>query len=121
MCTRSAHPVGSSAMLLSGFGFLSRLHGLSSDNLVEAEVVLADGRVIIVSEEEDPGTVYDFLYRVRKLINGVARPVVGPSRRRSRVRDRHSLQGESLPRSYRLRRKSRVVRLRHFHGRDCSC
>ena len=51
----SAHPVGSSIMLLGGFGFLSRLHGLSIDNLVEVEMVLADGRIIIVSENEYPG------------------------------------------------------------------
>ena len=44
-------------MLLSGFGFLSRLHGLSGDNLVEVEMVLADGRIVIVSEEDDPGDV----------------------------------------------------------------
>ena len=42
-------------MLLGGFGFLSRLHGLSVDNLVEAEVVLADGSIVIVSEDENPG------------------------------------------------------------------
>ncbi|KAG6888392.1 hypothetical protein C0995_008632 [Termitomyces sp. Mi166 len=50
----SAHPVGSSIMILGGFGFLSRLRGLSIDNLVEVEMVLADGRIIIVSEEEHP-------------------------------------------------------------------
>ncbi|KAF7790950.1 hypothetical protein EIP86_001909 [Pleurotus ostreatoroseus] len=50
----AAHPVGSSTMLLSGFGFLSRLYGLSSDNLVEVEMVLADGSIVIVSEEEHP-------------------------------------------------------------------
>ncbi|KAI0264192.1 hypothetical protein BC834DRAFT_884175 [Gloeopeniophorella convolvens] len=50
----SAHPVGVSVMLLGGFGFLSRLHGLSIDNLVEAEVVLADGRIVIVNESEHP-------------------------------------------------------------------
>lgn len=50
----SAHPVGVSVMLLGGFGFLSRLHGLSIDNLVEAEVVLADGRIVIVNEKEHP-------------------------------------------------------------------
>lgn len=43
-------------MLLGGFGFLSRLHGLSIDNLVEVEMVLADGRIVIVSENEYPGT-----------------------------------------------------------------
>jgi hypothetical protein len=42
-------------MLLGGFGFLSRLHGLSIDNLVEVEMVLADGRIVIVSENEYPG------------------------------------------------------------------
>ncbi|KAF8557909.1 hypothetical protein OG21DRAFT_1434413 [Imleria badia] len=50
----AAHPVGSAVMLLGGFGFLGRLHGLSIDNLVEAEVVLADGRIVITSEREHP-------------------------------------------------------------------
>ena len=56
----SAHPVGASVMLLGGFGFLSRLHGLSIDNLVEAEVVLADGSIVIVNEKEHPGTLLMF-------------------------------------------------------------
>ncbi|KIJ66117.1 hypothetical protein HYDPIDRAFT_87457 [Hydnomerulius pinastri MD-312] len=51
----AAHPVGSAVMLLGGFGFLGRLYGLSVDNLAEAEVVLADGRIIIVSEKEHSG------------------------------------------------------------------
>lgn len=42
-------------MLLGGFGFLSRLHGLSADALVEAEVVLADGSIVIVNEKEHEG------------------------------------------------------------------
>ncbi|KAI0061867.1 hypothetical protein BV25DRAFT_1947112 [Artomyces pyxidatus] len=50
----SAHPVGSSVMLLGGFGFLSRMHGLSIDNLVEVEMVLADGRIVIINEREYP-------------------------------------------------------------------
>lgn len=53
---RSAHPVGSSVLFLSGFGFLSRLHGLSVDNVVEVEMVLADGQIVVVSEEQHPGT-----------------------------------------------------------------
>uniref|UniRef100_A0A0W0FTG5 FAD-binding PCMH-type domain-containing protein n=1 Tax=Moniliophthora roreri TaxID=221103 RepID=A0A0W0FTG5_MONRR len=42
----AAHPTGSSIMLLGGFGFLSRIHGLSVDNVVEVEMVLADGRIV---------------------------------------------------------------------------
>jgi len=34
-------------MLLGGFGFLGRLHGLSIDNLVEVEMILSDGRIVI--------------------------------------------------------------------------
>jgi len=43
-------------MLLGGFGFLSRLHGLSIDNLVEVEMVLADGRIVVVNENNYPGS-----------------------------------------------------------------
>ncbi|KAL4249591.1 hypothetical protein ABKN59_006146 [Abortiporus biennis] len=50
----SAHPVGSSIMLLGGFGFLSRMYGLSIDNLVEIEMVMADGRILIVNKDVDP-------------------------------------------------------------------
>ncbi|KAJ7817277.1 hypothetical protein B0H14DRAFT_2842975 [Mycena olivaceomarginata] len=49
----SAHPVGSGVMLLGGFGFLSRLHGLSIDSLVEVEMVTADGQIRIVNENEN--------------------------------------------------------------------
>jgi FAD/FMN-containing dehydrogenase len=41
-------------MLTGGFGFLSRLHGLSLDNLVEVEMVLADGRIVIVNANSHP-------------------------------------------------------------------
>lgn len=53
----AAHPVGSSIMVLGGFGFLSRLRGLSIDNLIEVEMVLADGRIVFINEEEHPGEV----------------------------------------------------------------
>jgi hypothetical protein len=46
----SAFPVGSGQFLLGGFGFLGRKHGLAMDNVVEAEVVLADGRIVWVGE-----------------------------------------------------------------------
>jgi FAD/FMN-containing dehydrogenase len=37
-----------------GYGWLRRKHGLSSDNVVEAEVVTADGSVLTASEHENP-------------------------------------------------------------------
>ncbi|KAG8862229.1 hypothetical protein FRB96_001808 [Tulasnella sp. 330] len=50
----AAFPVGSTFLLLGGFGFQTRLRGLSIDCLVEVEMVLADGRVVIVNEDEYP-------------------------------------------------------------------
>jgi len=46
----SAYPVGSGQFLAGGFGFIGRKHGLAMDNLVEAELVLADGRIVWVGE-----------------------------------------------------------------------
>ncbi|KAL9937669.1 hypothetical protein V8E36_003214 [Tilletia maclaganii] len=49
-CPLSAYPVGSTAMTTGGFGYISRAYGLSLDNVVEVEMVLADGRVVVLNE-----------------------------------------------------------------------
>ena len=85
-------------MLLGGFGFLSRLHGLSIDNLVEVEMVLADGRIVIVSENEYPGKSLHSIVGLLILRKGVfIRFMVGCSGCRSLLRHRHAVQGKGLP------------------------
>lgn len=47
----SAYPVGSTSMTVGGFGYLTRAYGLSLDNIVEVQMVLADGRIVTLNEE----------------------------------------------------------------------
>ncbi|KAH9935139.1 uncharacterized protein BXZ73DRAFT_100528 [Epithele typhae] len=103
----SAHPVGSSIMMLGGFGFVSRMHGLSVDNVVEVEMVLADGRVVVASEEGDP----DLWWAIRG-----AGPAFG-------IATRYKVRAHPIPivfagnLIYRFHRATAASLIKHF--RDC--
>jgi hypothetical protein len=119
-CDSSAHPVGASVMLLGGFGFLSRLHGLSIDNLVEAEVVLADGSILIVNEKEHPGKLVLLSSAVCGGICrlGKSRSLVGFARWWPATLYCNALQSTRVSSTRCLRRKPDLVRLsRHLFMR----
>ena len=74
-----------------GHGYLTRKYGLTIDNLVSADVVLADGSFVHTNEQENPGlfwalrggggnfgVVTSFEYRLHPVKNVIAGPMFWP-------------------------------------------
>ena len=62
-----------------GIGHLTRKYGLTIDNLLAADVVLADGTFVVASAEENPRSVLGDSRRRRQFRRGDRLPVPGAS------------------------------------------
>ena len=81
-----------------GIGHLARKHGLTIDNLLGADVVLADGSKVTRQRRREPG------------------PVLGAPRRRRQLRRRHRVPLPAAPGEHGHRRPDLLVARRHRRG-----
>src|SRR2546426_11068428 len=99
-----------------GHGYLSRKYGLTIDNLLEAQVVLADGKVVTASEKDHPdlfwalrggggnfGVVTSFTYRLHpvgpKIVGGL---IAWPADRAAKILELYRRTAASAPRELTL-------------------
>src|SRR2546427_6973141 len=99
-----------------GFGYLTRRFGWSVDNLLEVEIVTADGRVLRASSEEHPelfwalrggggnfGVVTSFTYRLHpvgpKIVGGL---IAWPADRAAKILELYRRTAASAPRELTL-------------------
>ena len=73
-----------------GTGYLTRKYGLTIDNLLEADVVLADGQLRHGQQERAPRSLLGAARRRRQLRRGDELPVPGASGRARSTRARSS-------------------------------
>lgn len=98
-----------------GHGYLTRKYGLTIDNLIEAEVVLADGRTVTASDKENPdlfwalrggggnfGVVTRFTYQAQPVSQVFAGPIFFDARHTRQIMELYRKVMPTLPREFSL-------------------
>lgn len=103
--------VGMAGLTLGGgYGPLSGKHGLAADNLLSADVVLADGRLVRTNAEQEPelfwalrggggnfGVVTSFQIRLHRANNLLAGSILYPLSEAGKVMGRYADFAETMP------------------------